>query len=1198
LSNTISAFGGNCRVYILIDDVLQSDFDTNPQKSFYKLNSIFSVSSSISVEDGGSASIRVNDKDMKFRKYFPFKYLNTRTFGDERLSTNNTEQAEKDLKRQSLPVALQNSQEIEVYRKFLSEYGEKQPALKALSILADGKARYGDEPNKYGGVLVPLFTPQNLVWIDYMGRDGKWYRKFSGIITTVSLEERPEATPLIILNCKTYDRLLEYSYRVTGLKNIGSNPPTEVTSIKDQEPTIATNFIYGGKTFSEIIVDVFRTANRFFIRDRIDGKDYRYFKVKDIFYFGKELEEPKFITEPKENIIETERGKEEIPPHIEKKLVGNWGYSPITGTYYSEDGKYIWNDRGLTEEQVENFFGGDQTFNLSDEEFESKAMKEVGELGYEIDDPKFKIKSYDFNEKLSLDDFYPGSEVIKDGKKVNTEEKGWIEVIMSKDFFGDKKPFQNLIRTSLQLFNVDKMTPKDIINELRKIVLAYIYFDGDGTVKIERPYFDIDFSVLNDQGQFTDKVPYDFDRRYIITKKDRSYMGSTFVENEQPIVTRVSLQTNADFFSPSDIIAKKLQGRAESSFKTISKYGERIIDMGPVVSQGFNLSSFSEDISNSFCYAQKLLLTSDSKQFNITLDQRPDLQLNRPLMFLDHGLITLIHTLSESYDFATGKHTTTVRGKYTRYVGEQLVNPWRFLIKRGDDANQPELDYVLEPWKDVEPVDLSRRNNIYGIDDEHLFGLGFRNGTVTYQKVRESIQRSINRINPSFTIDEEKVTCLVLRHDRQSNMGYDKYNVDRIFFIWKEDGIEYVEEFKGSGGDPHTQGRWNNSNYTTFAMLEPGIYKYTTPENDKYVGNNKKFLTFACNNFNFRRIKRLENGTFEIPSEIISSRSIGNIKTIAGIDQQLISFLSEASVSFFNKWKEDQTEYTNICYDSLGIIIGEGNQFLEFIHRNQTSIDVIVENFSSNQAINPIDLTDYNLTKVQEIFLIDVSVSNSNYIRSRNNRPGRFKKSPSLQDIQSNININGFRGLYQVTQKMAGIEDINEWTQFLNSFTKQDEWFERYYRPYIRNIFTDQSILVNGISLPDRINLILNNLIEKRESSNEIRINIGDSNTSYPKNFRQYPEVHNKISFIVWLIHYGFQQAYIKNGSNKTIDQLYSNHLTDVLSEIISYYYMNEWDSNTLLIRVGDEKRSSSNKGNVLLKDMGYFLSILNITEF
>ena len=167
------------------------------------------------------------------------------------------------------------------------------------------------------------------------------------------------------------------------------------------------------------------------------------------------------------------------------------------------------------------------------------------------------------------------------------------------------KPFQNLIRTNLNLFNVDKMSVKEVLDVLRKCTLGYFYCDVDGTFKIERPYFDTDLSSITNSIYDTwynptaglrsnsmyaeadkPKAPSDYDLRYVVSRKDISFKNTNWDETEANILTRGFIQSKFDFGvienNNASPVIKGVEGVSESSYYTIAKYGDRQITFSPI----------------------------------------------------------------------------------------------------------------------------------------------------------------------------------------------------------------------------------------------------------------------------------------------------------------------------------------------------------------------------------------------------------------------------------------------------------------------------------------------------------------------------------------------------------------------------------------------------------------------------------------
>lgn len=1108
-----SLFKGNARIFALIDDVRPTSSKTHPQKRFYKFNGFVSVTSTITVEGSGTASVELNDIDLQYWKLVPFTDLMTRKWGDELVydSRLSKEQLINDLGRTPLSLSLMNKDEIESFKNILKFYGEQHPALKTTLALADGDN---------GGLLIPAFQPQNLIWVEYLDRDGNWVKKFSGIITGVTDSSKPGETPRITLNCTTYNRLLQYSQIVTGLKNIGKSNAAEIISVSGQTPTISTIGRYAGKKFSEIVVDVFRTANNFFLKQNESEDDYRYFKVKDIFGFGEDR---------------------------------------IKTSYYDQSTNSV--------------------VHIIDPQ-DSTGIQQIGEMGYAISSDKFRQKKTSFQEEINIYDYYPGSEVVYEDKQVNNYEgKEWIEVIMADEYFDDKRPYQNLVRSHLGLFNTDKMTPWEILEEIRKTVLCYIYCDGDGTIKIERPYYDIFLGT-------TEETPPDFrvtdenhkeGIRYVITSKDLSFIGYNHSESETQIVTRVEMQGQQDFVNNlgADVTTMTLQGFANSSYKVISKYGERIVSLKAIPNQGFGFSDFKNEILNSYCFCQKLLLSTESESITVTLIQRPDLQLNRPMIFLDKGLSFLIHTLTESFSPKEGIHYTTVKGKFVRHVGFQLINPWRWRIVRDDTNN----GWRKEPWPKIKPLQIKQNNLYYGvgvsINDE------LNPGTANY----ETITNAMNYYGIDYS--SGKVTGIAIRNPRTGKEFYD--GQDNFYFVWTVNDENKFLTLKGHAGDFKTLSEFYlNTNTQVFAKTNIGQILNFKGNNTFIVENqNGTIQGLECTDFNYSLIRR--DGTIQNESLSSVNRKVNGIYGL----EQLKVFLS----SSWNKVYKDD----NIAYNCLQFYVeGIDEIFSAMKDLQQTNINIgLVEISNQDFSKNPIVNQETPITSddifIQTLYSIE---KNENII------PGQFTP-PSYNSIKSDETLNGGYGIMHCTQQFAGIDDINQWIEFKKNINTQVSLFKTIINS-IKSSITGTYVLDN-YSIGQRTRYILNYIACGEQKNSSYPIAIYDEKQNYIHSFPIRTDdikFRNTTSGIIALVWFGLKKA-MKKYPSMSWQQLLTEKQEDCLEYYRNYYITRYWNQNDVdeLIRVGT-KVIPINKSyftNLKLDGTKYYLKdlfyIFNNTE-
>lgn len=1035
MGNSIQQFEGNARVYILMDDYLPSDAKLNPSKTLYQLTSFENVNSSISVDNGGSASITFNDKDNRFMRYYPFDYLNTREFGLQNIKFN---EKNSDGQNQTISdIKLSNPQEIELFRQMLEYYGQKNSVYKSLKVLSESDLSITNKANKeaddFGGVLTPVLTPQNILVIHYLGRDGRWYSGFKGIITSVGYSHTAGQTPKIKISAKTPDRLLEYSYIVTGLSNIGDAVTSKQDALDNdnQKQSIAMTNRYSDKSSDEIVVDAMTTANRFFLDRKFrDGtNDYRYFKVRNIFGFGEDTGD----------------------------------------TVLMNDGTH-------------------------------ERPKQDGEFGYDVVSDIWTNKSWSYDEPVDLvNDIYCGKEMLYNGEPVNKgDEKDWLQVLISKDFIDESetkaKPFNNLIRQNIPLFTTDKMTVKDVINTVKKATYSLIYFDADGRMKMERPYFDTNlYDKFNETGQEIsinkpklpnilsgEPAPKDYDTKYIISKQDISYRSSDIEENESALVTRTEVNMKTDWLGEVDktIQAVVLAGKSESSEKTIAKYGDRQLMLDAIVLPAFVFGEKSNEILSSYAYAMKLALSSQMKTISITLDQRPDIQLNRNMVFLDYGMCFLTRQITTSFSPKEGRLTNTIQGNYVRNMGYGLFNPYLKLLRKTPDG--------LAPYWEITDWELKKLKNPkndetigYEIKSDNSI---IQNGQATYESVVNEINNVISNSNYSQKnsegFNEDFVSCYCMRLNGDINKP------DQIFFIWKENGVP-VEPvvFLASAGQVKTKPKYSIGEFSKYAELSLGSYIYTLDINvpiEKKV-NPKTEQALSCYDFDYELVSKVVSDkgitSFEYDGVKYSSKNINPID-VNGDAKPYHTLLSRIHVDKYYNGLNKTNSKGDINYDTAQINVlksnnAEANQFLrvlDAIQRRSNKLQVYVDvanitKVKKVQNVSKIEGSNSNLPVWKKFFLWCYMFENSiltgefkDFFKTVKNKNGTdgyaLTKFPSeIKDSYYKFHQktnNDYYGFYLFTQKMLGLDGAGNdvkiaWKKFLETPSNQDSFAQTYF---------------------------------------------------------------------------------------------------------------------------------------------------------
>lgn len=755
MANNNQKFQGNARVFILMDDYkasLSDDYMVSSEKHVYKtlyqLTSFTNVSTTISVEGNGTANISFNDKDFRFFKKYSFKDLSSKDWGAFRYNKTYT-------------ADFIDGGEIEFLKSTFKRFGVNNDIYKALEQISNKNEILGN-----------IITPQNILWVHYMGRDGYWYSGFTGIISSVELNHEPYQTPTFKIIGKTLDRIFEYSYIKTGQGNIGGiegESPTEFETVtpQDNSKKVAYTNNFGYLNTSQAIVEALLTCNRFFDTKvkRIVGRDgtnnitedfdYRYFKVDNIFDFGEKIGD---------NMVEDLRG--------------------------------------------------------------DKRPEYVGEKGLELDSDDWRIKRWRYDEALDVaKDFYPGTDVFVNKDR---EEQSWIPVKISKDYVDvDKnltKPFQNLVRTNLQLFVTEKMTVKDVINTIKKSAYCLAYFDADGSFKVERPYFDTRLNyeasmTLNEYGVGVGEPyigvdfkntgnPKDYNDKYIISKKDISYVSSSYVENETGLVTRTQTSAKFDFLDTGSIEPLLLTGKSESSWKTIGKFGAREVTLDSIVHPNFkHLSTGAREILDSYSFCMKNLLSSNAKVITLVLDQRPDIQLNRNMYFVDYGISFVTKVINSVFNPKEGRLTTTIQGYYVRPIGFPLINPYFWKVKEIEVS--PGL--AIEPWQPTKFIITKKLVDEYENRKEigkQVTGNDIHDYGESYSSIATEIVDVSNKYYKRRRDVEVHINALIMRYDNskgkmtKENLEFFTKNEDIIYFIWKDGDTECWAKFPCIGGNP------------------------------------------------------------------------------------------------------------------------------------------------------------------------------------------------------------------------------------------------------------------------------------------------------------------------------------------------------------------------------------------------------------
>lgn len=821
----VNKYTPNARIFVLVEDYIPKDQNVHPQKKIIQVQGWTKVNSVNSVENGGSAEIELNDINLRYWKYYPLSYIYSREFNDN-LTTSDGRIIDTPI---NIQYSLRNKKEIIWYKQLLNEYKTKDKvysylyqmmSLRGAKIISEKKGNVEENINipEEGGFLKPLFDLQNVIWIHYLAPDGYWYPGFKGLITDIGFSYVVGDTPKMNLKAKTADRLWEYSYAVTGINNLAGISSVKNLSLDSENATIAFNNVFGNKKASDVIIDTFKKCNEFFITSKYTDEknpnaqiDYRYFKVLELFGLPKEIIQP-----------------------------------VKTGT----------------EEEVE---------------IDLKSEKDINYIRYDIGDDVFTYKKWKEDEDINPYELYPSNEITPKPKTLGDNPLPTVDetiplfpVICLSDFFGELKPFQNLIRTNIQLDNIDKMSIKDILEVVKKSTLAYIYPDADGSIKIERQNFDLtpagDYDYIIDENYRTElyaqygddlqnqvegdkesttstsedksilpvyDLPLDMreknGKRYIISRKDKCFVSDNFNETESSIVTRTSTWMKQDLYEFDTLTNLVVQsGKAESSPKVYGKYGLREVVLESIIKPEFlkkgGTKASVNKILNSYSEGMKLMINGRSKTASVNLYQRPDIQLNRNLVFMDLGKVGLTHTISQSIDLESNIHTTSIQLTYVRPIGYPIVNPWRFIINYNNAKKEYELkEWYAKPLTDEKEIDIGSDSfQTEELDsDEDINFLKQRTEYIIGDSGRGDYAKYLK------DLEAGKVQSLIYIVKHPTNIGWlDESYKDIMYIYWKEGESYVIKKYLCIANPAHRKDTLENKGYVKYTQLTEGMYKY------------------------------------------------------------------------------------------------------------------------------------------------------------------------------------------------------------------------------------------------------------------------------------------------------------------------------------------------------------------------------------
>lgn len=242
--------------------------------------------------------------------------------------------------------------------------------------------------------------------------------------------------------------------------------------------------------------------------------------------------------------------------------------------------------------------------------------------------------------------------------------------------------YQLILRSQLSNYAVDMATAHAILGQIAQATMSYMYIDQLGNLRHEAPRYggfpstDTAIDAVDSDG-----VPF-HGKNYFISSRDASYLDYSGGEDESEVVaTRVT--SPVAIYSLSARVSENLQnmrltGISNASEEDMLRYGRRDATVQPF----FMKKDLGKEVLDAYAEAARIMLNSKSRMFTVNLRQRPDLLLNRTVVYVDRARVGLITDINDVCNPKTG-HTRTLTCRYARLVGQPLRYPFESILRGG-----------------------------------------------------------------------------------------------------------------------------------------------------------------------------------------------------------------------------------------------------------------------------------------------------------------------------------------------------------------------------------------------------------------------------------------------------------------------------------------------------------------------------------
>ncbi len=307
-----------------------------------------------------------------------------------------------------------------------------------------------------------------------------------------------------------------------------------------------------------------------------------------------------------------------------------------------------------------------------------------------IQDGERSIQAYNYDDDAEFDVWAKRRENNTVAIDYYHNPLGWA--FHDKIFKDGPSVYQTILRSQLDLFNIDQESAYNILNKVAQATFSSIYVDQAGNLRYEYPRYETMPSLAEDptafgllNGAIDIETPWHA-RNYWVSSTDNSFQNYNGGFNEGEIVATRVTAPQQFALSPVKLgeIPERMRmtGYATLPESDLLRYGLREANLA----QFFSNTTLDKTILDSFAKAALTFLNVKGRSFVVVLNQRPDTMLNRNMVYMDRMLVGLITDISDTFSPVTG-HQRTHTCRYMRYVGEELTFPWRELLQQPIDDN-------------------------------------------------------------------------------------------------------------------------------------------------------------------------------------------------------------------------------------------------------------------------------------------------------------------------------------------------------------------------------------------------------------------------------------------------------------------------------------------------------------------------------